>query len=389
MPPLMVVAHPSPDLYGSDRQLLVTLDSLTNGRWDIVVILPEDGPLVPLLEEHGARVVVRPFPVLRKSILTPAGFLRFGVEALTSTVSSLRLMREFGASAVLVNTLTVPTWLMAGRLSRLPVMCHVHEAEEDQSTVVRRLLAGQLLLADVVVVNSQAARRAILDVIPSLGARTSVVHNGVPEPEAPAGPLRHRTLKSPLRLALVARLSPRKGIDVALGAVAILRGEGRMVTLDICGTVYPGYEWYEEELRSRAAQPDLQGAVTFAGYVNPTGPVLADADVVLVPSRNEPFGNTAVEGLLAGRPVVASAVQGLQEVIRDQRTGVLVAPDDPPSLAQAIARLADDPAWAAALAEAGAADARARFSEVKYAESIRSAMDAAVNERWGAVFRRA
>ena len=60
------------------------------------------------------------------------------------------------------------------------------------------------------------------------------------------------------------------------------------------------------ELQERAAAPDLAGRVTLAGYVHPTWPVLAAADVVVVPSRAVPFGNTAVEGLLARRPVVAS-----------------------------------------------------------------------------------
>ena len=68
------------------------------------------------------------------------------------------------------------------------------------------------------------------------------------------------------------------------------------------GTTFPGYEWFEQRLRERAARPDLAGHVRFAGYLHPTWPALADADVVLVPSRVEPFGNTAVEALHARRP---------------------------------------------------------------------------------------
>ena len=201
--------------------------------------------------------------------------------------------------------------------------------------------------------------------MPRLARRTIVVPNGISDSGA-ADPGR----SEPGRLALVARLSPRKGVDVALEAVAILRGQGRDVTLDVCGSAYSGYEWFDRQLRERAARPDLAGAVHFLGYVDDTRAALASASVVLVPSRVEPFGNTAVEGLLAQRPVVASNVQGLAEIITDCRTGLLVPPDDAAALAGAIARILDDPGLAARLAVAGRAEALARFSAQRYRRDI-------------------
>ena len=170
---------------------------------------------------------------------------------------------------------------------------------------------------------------------------------------------------------LIARLSPRKGIDVALDAIAVLRDEGRPIDLVVCGTVFPGYEWYEEQLHQRAHEADLDGAVHFRGYVSPTWPVLAEADVVVVPSRAEPFGNTAVEALLAGRPLIASDVQGLREIVRDGVNGLLAAPGDAQDLARCTARLLDEPATATALAAAGRTDALERFSQTTYGASVR------------------
>ncbi len=174
-----------------------------------------------------------------------------------------------------------------------------------------------------------------------------------------------------VRLALVGRLSPRKGTDVALEAVAILARAGRDVRLRVCGSTFPGYEWFETELRERAAQPDLDGRVELLGYVSPTWPEVQRADVVLVPSRVEPFGNTAVEALLAGRPVVASRTQGLAEIVRDRETGLLVEPGDPAALAAAIADLADDVDLRHRLAEDGRRDALARFGVDRYAADVR------------------
>lgn len=373
---LVLVVHPSPDLYGSDLQLLVTVEALLEATHEVLVLVPERGPLVARLEGRGARVEIMPFPVLRKSALTPRGLWQLCFGVAVGGVRGARIIRSSAAVTVWVNTLTLPSWLLAAQLARTPVLCHVHEAEEDHPWLVRALLAGQLLLADSVVVNSAAAGRALTDVLPLLRGRTSVVHNGVPAPPAPLAPLRRRRPTDPLRTVLVGRLSPRKGTDVALEAVAELRREGRAVSLELCGTVFPGYEWFERELRDRASAPDLEGAVTFSGYVSPTWPALEAADLVLVPSRVEPFGNTAVEAMHAGRPLIASGTQGLKEVVRSGRTGVLVPPDDPAALAEAMRSLFDDPDRAAEMARTGRQEAAERFTPGRYRASVRDSLAA-------------
>ena len=372
--PLLIVAHPSPDVYGSDRQLLETIDGVIAAGWRVVVVVPLTGPLIPLLEERGAKVLVDAFPVLRKSLLNPVGLVKLLLSTGAGAARLTRRLRAAGADAVYVNTVTIPVWLLAARLARVPVLAHVHEAEEDQPRLIRSTLAAPLLLANDILVNSAAAEAALVGSISRLGKKITIVHNGVPSPATPPNPPRRRAIGDPAKIALVGRLSPRKGIDVALEAVALLHNQGRAVELTVCGSIFPGYEPYEAELRARAAQPDLAGSVTLAGYVNPTWPVLADSDVVLVPSRTEPFGNAAVEGLLAERPVVASGVQGLKEVIQDGKTGILVPPSDPVALAAAIARFLDDPDYAEATAAAGLADAGDRFSLSGYRGKIVDAL---------------
>jgi glycosyltransferase involved in cell wall biosynthesis len=359
---IMLVAHPSPDVYGSDRQLVESLTGLRAAGWDVTVCLPARGPLVELLSDIAIRV--EPFPVLRKALLRPLALARLAFAAPRDLLRLVGTIRSVHPDVVYVNTLTIPLWILAARLTRTPVLVHVHEAEEDLPRLVRAALNAPLLLASSVVTNSAASRRVLLDVLPRLARRAAVIPNGVSDAGAAVGQA------EPGRLAVVARLSPRKGVDVALEAVAILRRHGRDVSLDVCGTAYPGYEWFEGQLRERADQPDLAGAIRFLGYVDRTGPVLATASVVLVPSRVEPFGNTAVEGLLAQRPVVASNVQGLAEVVTDQRTGLLVTPGDPAALAAAIGCILDDPELAAGLAVAGRADAMTRFSSARYRRDI-------------------
>lgn len=367
---VVLMAHPSPDRYGSDLQLLETVSAVVDAGADAVVVLPADGPLAPMLRERGASVRILAFPVLRKSALRPAGFARLLRDLAIALPPMWRTIGDSGATTVLVNTVTIPWWLAVSRLRRRRTWCHVHEAEDEGPRIVRTLLAAPNLLAQRLLVNSGASAQALYRVVPALRHRIDVVHNGVGGPPQEPDPPRTRTPADPARLVVVARLSPRKGIDVALDAVGEVIDRGHDVTVDLCGTTFSGYEWFEQRLRDRAARPDLAGRVTFRGYVNPTWPELAAADVVLVPSRVEPFGNTAVEALLARRPLVASNVQGLAEIVAAGQTGLLAVPGDATSLADAICRLLDDPSFAAELADRGRADATERFSLAGYRAAI-------------------
>ena len=82
-------------------------------------------------------------------------------------------------------------------------------------------------------------------------------------------------------------------------------------------------------------------------------PVMASLDILVQPSTRETFGRTLVEAMATRKPVIASRVGGMPEVVADQETGLLVPKEDPQSLAAAIVRLLEDPARARKMGEAG------------------------------------
>lgn len=366
----ILIAHPAADLYGSDLQLVEAVRALRAASAAVRVVLPEAGPLHGRLRRAGAGTRVLPFPVLRASALSGRGIVPFAAGLGPAVAGAVRLLRRARPDALVVNTLTLPWWVAAGRLAGVDVVVYCHEAEAQRPRPVQTALAAPLLGARAVVANSRATARVLTAALPSLAGRIAVVPNGVPDAGAPA-PARERAATDPLRCVVVGRLSPRKGTMVALEAVARLRAGGADARLDVCGSVFPGYEWFEAELRERAGRADLAGAVAFHGYVSPTRPLLEAADVVLVPSFGESFGNVAVEGMLAGRPVVACDGLGLGEVLSGApRTGRLVPPGDADALARAVAALAADPADARAVGAAGRAEALARFSPGRYREAL-------------------
>ncbi|MEN0083468.1 MAG: glycosyltransferase [Leifsonia sp.] len=349
----VLVAHPSAELYGSDRVMLESVSGLVDDGWRVVVTVPSDGPLLSELRARGASVELCPSPVLRKNVLTPRGFARFVATSLSSTVHGMSLLRRERPALVYVNTITVPLWPVLARLAGVPVLTHVHEGEASASHLMRRLLALPLFLSRTLLVNSRFSAGVLSTSFESLGRRAQVVYNAVPGPSRRTPP--RATLAGPLRVTYIGRLSPRKGVDVAVDAVARLRDRGVHAELDVVGSVFPGYEWYQEELASSVGSKDLDGRVRFHGFQPSVWDIVGSGDVVVVPSRvDEPFGNTAVEALLAARPVIASATSGLLEATAGYQAAVTVRPDDAAALADALERTVG--AWEAT-AEAVTADA--------------------------------
>ena len=359
----VLIAHPAPDLYGADLQMLQSVTGLVEAGWRVVVAVPRDGELVPRLLAAGAEVVFLDFPVLRKGNARPGALVRMLAAAGRAVPRSMGLIRRLQASVLLVNTVTLPWWVLAGRLSRTPVIVHLHEAETEGRRIVRSALIAPLRLADAVIVISTAALNSMIDVQPKLAARAHLIYNGVPQPpDPPVDPPGGRST----RLAVVGRLSPRKAPDVALEATAELRRAGYDVTLEVAGSTFEGYAWYEDRLRQRAGEPDLRGAVDFSGYCSPIWPVLERADIALAPSLREPFGNAVVEAQMSCRPVVAAASQGHLESVVDGETGLLVPAGDSSAMARAVKQLIDDRELAARIARAARAEAVRRFSVQRY-----------------------
>ena len=153
----VLVAHPSPDLYGSDWQLVETIHGLIETGHEVLVALPQDGPLVAVLRNAGARVAVMPFTVLRKALLSPTGLAKLSAQAAPEVARLRAVIRASRAEAVLTNTVTIPWWPVAASAAGVPVLAHVHEAEDTQRRIIRAGLNAPLLAASRIVANSGAA----------------------------------------------------------------------------------------------------------------------------------------------------------------------------------------------------------------------------------------
>ncbi len=375
MPETILFLHSSAGRYGADRQLLALAAGLDRESFTQVAVLPERGELAELLEGAGVETVVAPLTVLRRAGLGPraaAGLLRPDVRELES------LARARGAALVHSNTsVIVSGHRLAGRLG-VPHVLHVRELY-PRVALAWPLWRRRLLAADRVLCVSHAVAAQF-----SGSENVAVVHDGLAHAprrgERAAARAALGLDQDTFAVAVLGRVSAWKGQDVLARALA----EPPLASIGAVGLVagapWPGAEGPLAELDRMRDTLGLGERLRMLGFEDDLDTLLGAVDAVAVPStRPDPFPNAALEAAAAGVPVVAAAHGGLPEMVRDGDTGLLVEPGSPRALASALRSLADDPARAAALGTAAAADVTSRFSAER--------MLAAVNAHYDALLR--
>jgi glycosyltransferase involved in cell wall biosynthesis len=167
----------------------------------------------------------------------------------------------------------------------------------------------------------------------------------------------------------VGMLRPDKGQDHLIRALGLLKGRGMALTAVLAGSATAESAEYEAGLKRMAAEEGV--AVHFLGYRDDVSELMQTGDLVVIPSLTEAQPRVAVQAFAAGRPVVASAVGGVPEIVKDGETGWLVPPAQPDVLADAIARVLTDSAATAKVAQGARrlAEERMRFDH-RMAETL-------------------
>jgi len=218
-------------------------------------------------------------------------------------------------------------------------------------------------MADATIAISRFTREGFLRLYPQAGNIVDIpngVHLAPFKTKAARPQDLHARIQPEQYLFFLGRLAPRKGVDLLLNALAAIvksHGENDMLTLVVAGD---GAE--RGPLEEQARQLGLGERVQFVGAVGGEKKtwLLQNARCLVMPSRGwEAFPLVLLEAYAAGRPVVATSVPGLIDLVRSGRTGLLVPPESSPELAVAIERLLADPALAARYGAEAAREAQA------------------------------
>ena len=145
-------------------------------------------------------------------------------------------------------------------------------------------------------------------------------------------------------------------------AAALIKRQVPEARFVMIGRVLDNRGKYTSQLRMEIERLGLSDAVTITGFRDDIADVLRSVDVLVSASLSESFGMAVAEGLAAEKPVVATAVGGVKEIIDQNETGILVQPRDSTSIANAVLLLLNNPELAVSLAARGKEKVRNLFS---------------------------
>ncbi len=351
---------------GMKRHLLSLLGRLDQDFFEIIVCCP-GGPLAEEIRRSGWRVFTLPLK----------GELSFAHDLITICRLAgilqnerITILHAHSAKAGLVGRL-------AAYLSRTPlIFLTAHNSILDNRPAWERFIFSAVerslnRVTDRVIAVSEALRRELIRKEGLPADKVTTIYNGIDPGCVPSPGERRKAL---CRLGLpfgkgklvgtVARLAPQKGVTYFLRAAAMLVKDYPVNFLIV------GDGPLRRQLQKEAASLGLENRVLFTGERDDVPVILAALDVFVLPSLTEGFPFTILEALAAARPVVATRVGGVPEIITDNLTGLLVEPGDPAALALAIARLLGDREKALSLGRLGQERIREKFTDRQMVQRV-------------------
>ncbi len=350
---------------GTERALLHILARLDRRHWRSVLFHHPEPGLAPLLEEtQHLQVELRVVPRMERI---------WDIGSLPKFVRALRAERPSILHAHLTWPLSCKYGLLAAVMARVPAVVATAHSRFDLGKKLLLRMQPRLIAAGVN--RYLAVSRAVADQlcndfgIPA--SKVQIVHNGIPF--ASFNVSANTTLRAGLTrgtahpvVLMVGRLDKQKGhrylIEAAQQvpeAMFVLAGDG------------PD----QAALEARARALGVESRILFLGYREDIPDLLASCDLFVLPSLSEGLPLSILEAMAAGKPVIASAIGGNDEVITHGENGFLVPQADPAALTDAIRTVLSDSALARRLAEAGKALVHREFTVETMVERVTRVYD--------------
>jgi glycosyltransferase involved in cell wall biosynthesis len=336
----------APFFSGAERALLMTLRSLDMGLYEPYVLVGTHGEFASQVRALGIKCDIMP--------ITPLDRARpFSSSLSIARVAAAAL--RFRPSIIHANDM--PSYQPGGYAARLlgvPVVTHLRfpDGPEGYRWFFRPPFSAAIFISEAF--KADALRDAPDVFSPE---KATVVYDAVELPrqwtdeERAAQRTRLGLPSDRPVVALTGQVSEVKGIWEFVEAANQLRATNAVFA--VLGDDLKTQGAVRREMEAKVAALGLSDRFVFLGFRRDAPELVQAFDIVAVPSRVEPFGLASLEAMAAGRPVVASRVGGIPEVVRDGQEGILVPAQDPAALASGIARLLANPSEGAELGSRG------------------------------------
>lgn len=360
---------------GAQRVLLDLILGLRANDYEVVSALNGRGEFRDLLTDTGIAVEALPLGHYRSGRKRVSDYLRFPYHTMNSARILAKQVRKHHSTLIYANgPRAFIACALAGRKTHRPVIWHLHNVIHDRLELHMLGRFGQMV--GHIIACSEAAAAPLIQQYPRLRSKTHVIYNGIPSwvrmPQSPEEKVIRP--ESPPRKGLVfgisGRITPAKGQTIFLEAASLIFQEFPDTRFLIVGSPAPDDpvdQSYLRALHQQAESSNLGDRVRFAEHQRDPAEIYAWLDVLVVASTvAEAFPLTILEAMALNIPVIAPALGGIREMIRNEYSGLLVKGMTPESLAAAMRTLICNPRLRAAFAHTAHEEATRRFSQKKF-----------------------
>ena len=345
----IVFLHSSSELYGSDRSLLNLVKNLDKDKFNITVILPDDGPLVDKINSFdNVEVIINELAVLRRKNLSLSGMSKYFIELIRSIKFINNLIKEKSIDIVYTNTSVIFVGGISAKICKVKSVWHIREIIKSK---YERFIVSKIvnIFSDYIIANSKATAEAIS----KNKDKVKVVYNaidieknsGLEDIDEVYKEVAATIVRSnnKIKIGMAGRINRWKGQKLFVDMAKLVSEENDNVEFLIAGDVYKGEDYILDDLKGYILESGVKDKIGLLGQVDNMSNFYKKLDIFVLPSiQPEPFGLVVIEAMNNKLPVVATNHGGPVEIIDNNIDGFLVDYKDAREMAQVVNKLIKD-----------------------------------------------
>jgi glycosyltransferase involved in cell wall biosynthesis len=333
----VLLLHSSNDMYGASRIVLQVIDILIKAKYEVHVILPYKGVLNKIITDKGASCNIYNLGVLRKKYMNLNGLYNRFLKIKNAKNHISNYIDKHHIDLLYTSTSVIISGALAAKKSGIPSISHIHEI--PTANKIYEIFIGLFVRyysTQVIVVSNSVAKHWQ----PYLKKNQLLtVYNGIIFPLTKASDNTKRKIGQNITVTSIARLIPIKGHKYFIEVAKELFKLNNQYQFLIVGDTFPGYESYEEELKTLVIENDLHQKIHFLGYRTDVEAILAKSDLVFHSSiAPDSLPTVLFEAIKMKVPLVATELAGAVEILDNGNCGLLV----PLNNAKKVADLIND-----------------------------------------------
>ena len=353
---------------GPANSLITIIKYLPSDLYISYIAVREQGELTDELDRRNIHYIILNLP-------KPVGIktLYFILRLVIAVVKMVCFAKKNKIDLIHVNQARAIWGIVTGRITGIPIIFHAREFLAND--MHKRFLIRYS--TKIIAISNAVAKSYQINNNKKEKEKISVVYNAVDidrfNSENSEKLLRNKfqiDIEAPLIL-MVSKLSENKGHLDFVAACALVKKRFPKACFALVGGELPGHESYAEEVRKAVIKENFDGSFRFFGFQQRVEQFIGMADIVVQPSIVEDaLGRVPLEAMAMGKPVVATAVGGIPEIVEDGVTGFLVPKENPEALAAGIIKLLNDKELCRKFGEVGKERIYQHFNARKHAEEI-------------------